>query len=235
MKPTPTILLADDHPFVCDGLRTILEPYYAVVGAVHDGSDVLGLVDRLRPDLVLLDLSMPGRSGLWLTRELKKRRPAPRVLVVTMHSDRVYIDEAFRSGADGYLLKTARAGELRKAVSEALAGRTFTSPELLNGRRGEGTEVTPVSDGPWAGELAQITRLTGRQRQVLLLVGKGCTNQEIAERLEVSVKAIEYHRSGIRQSLAISTHAGLYRFATLYASAVEGEGAGDNVGDRIEP
>ena len=221
VKPTATILLVDDHPPICNGLRAMLEPPYAVVGMVHDGNDVLGMVDRLHPDVVLLDLSLPGQGGLAVTRDLKSRAEAPKVVVITMHSDRVYVEEALRAGAEGYLLKTSRATELRKAVSEVLAGRQHVSPELRGARRNGVAETERPVEGPWEGELAPLSQLTSRQRQVLLLVGQGCSNQEIAERLHLSVKAIEYHRAGIRQVLSINTQAALYRFATLYAATQE--------------
>lgn len=217
----PTILLVDDHPPICDGLRAMLEPQYAVIGMVHDGSDVLGMVDRLHPDVVLLDLSLPGRGGIAITRELKSRGKSPRVVVVTMHTDRVYVEEALRAGADGYLLKTSRTSELRKAVGEALSGRQYVTPDLRTTRRSGAAEAQPPTEGPWEGELAKLSELTTRQRQVLLLVGRGRSNQEMAEQLHLSVKAIEYHRAGIRQVLSIQTQAALFRFATLYAASQE--------------
>lgn len=217
----PTILLVDDHPPICDGLRAMLEPQYAVIGMVHDGSDVLGMVDRLHPDVVLLDLSLPGRGGIAITRELKSRGKSPRVVVVTMHTDRVYVEEALRAGADGYLLKTSRTSELRKAVGEALSGRQYVTPDLRTTRRSGAAEAHPPTEGPWEGELAKLSELTTRQRQVLLLVGRGRSNQEMAEQLHLSVKAIEYHRAGIRQVLSIQTQAALFRFATLYAESQE--------------
>ena len=216
----PTILLVDDHPPICDGLRAMLEPQFTVIGMAHDGNDALGMVDRLRPDVVLLDLSLPGLGGIAVTRELKSRGKAPRVVVVTMHADRVYVEEALRAGADGYLLKTSRTSELRKAVGEALSGRQYVTPELRGGRRGGASEPEPpAEEGPWDGELAPLAELTTRQRQVLLLVGRGRSNQEMAELLHLSIKAIEYHRAGIRQVLSIQTRAALFRFATLYAAS----------------
>jgi len=224
LKPLASVLIADDHPFICDGLRTILEPQYAVVGMAHHGNDVAAMVERLRPDLLLLDLSLPGRDGLRLIRDLKAGERPPRVVVVTMHSDQVYVEEATRSGADGYLLKTARAAELRKAVAEVLAGRNYFSPELRSGRRSGVVAATGGSNVTLEGELEPLGRLTARQQEVLLLVGQGCSNQEIADRLHLSVKAIEYHRAGIRQVLAIRSQAGLYRFATLLAAAQAASG-----------
>ena len=132
-----------------------------------------------------------------------------------MHADRVYVDEAFRAGADGYLLKTARAAELRHALGEILSGETYVTPELRSARVGPGDVLTPSVQ--LEGELGMIEQLTDRQRQVLLLVGQGFSTQEIATRLGISPKAIEYHRAGIRHALAISSQASFYRIATVYA------------------
>ncbi len=220
MNPRATIVLADDHPLVCTGLKAMLEPGYTVVAMVHDGVDVMGTVARHGPDLVLMDLSLPGRNGLVLTRQLKALGEKPRVVVVTMHADRVYVDEALHAGADGFLLKTARTAELREALNEVLAGRRYVTPELRPPRSGPPDGPAHQPSLPLDGELAAVGQLTERQRQVLLLVGQGCTSQEIATRLGVSAKAIEYHRSGIRQALAIASQAGLYRVATRYAEKV---------------
>lgn len=220
MTPRPTVVLADDHPLVCNGLKTMLEPQYNVVAMVHDGHDVIGTVTHYHPDLVLMDLSLPGYNGLILTRLLKELDEPPKVMVVTMHAERVYVDEALRAGAEGFVLKTARAAELRQAVSEVLAGRQYITPELRQARSGLLPGETDPSL-PLEGELTQVGELTDRQRQVLLLVGQGCSNQDIADQLGVSVKAIEYHRAGIRQALAISSQAALYRMAIRYAEKVE--------------
>jgi DNA-binding NarL/FixJ family response regulator len=220
MTARPTVLIADDHPLVCDGLKFMLEPYYTVVAMVHDGNDVLASAARYRPDLVLMDLALPGQNGLALTRQLKGLGESPRVVVVTMHGERVYVDEALRAGADGYLLKTARASELRAALQEILAGRQYISPDLRPSRPsppGGPATIYPPLDG----ELAGVGGLSERQRIVLLLIGQGFSTPEIASRLGISVKAIEYHRSAIRQALAITSQAGLYRIAARYAERVE--------------
>jgi DNA-binding NarL/FixJ family response regulator len=215
-----TVVLADDHPLVCNGLKAMLEPAYDVLAVVHDGRDVLGTVARYDPDLILMDLSLPGQNGLVLTRLLKELGTRPKVVVVTMHADRVYVDEAIRAGADGYLLKTARASELRHALKEILAGHRYISP-TLELERPSGRGWTADRAEPLGEEPNGITELTDRQREVLLLVGQGYSNQEIGARLGISAKAIEYHRAGIRRALAITTHAGLYRLAVRYAERVE--------------
>jgi len=212
----PTVVLADDHPLVCNGLKAMLEPHYAVVAMVHDGHEVVGTVVRHRPDLVLMDLSLPGYNGLILTRLLKELGEVPRIVVVTMHADRVYVEEAFKAGADGFVLKTARASELRRALGEVMAGRRYVTPELRPVRPSEPegkTESEPTLDG----DLVGVGRLTRRQRQVLELLGRGLSTSQIARALGISAKAIEYHRSRIRQSLAITSQAALYRMAMRYA------------------
>jgi DNA-binding NarL/FixJ family response regulator len=214
-----TVILADDHPLVCNGIKTMLEPQYEVLAMVHDGHDLLGTVTHFHPDLVLMDLSLPGHNGLVLTRLLQELDAPPKVMVVTMHAERVYVDEALRAGAVGFVLKTAKASELRQAVSEVLAGRQYITPGLRQTRAPE-EELDPSM--PLEGELSQVGELTDRQREVLLLVGQGYSNQDIAQQLGISVKAIEYHRAGIRQALAISSQAALYRMAIRYAEKVEG-------------
>lgn len=220
MTPRPTVLIADDHPLVCDGLKSMLEPHYTVVAMVHDGNDVIASAQRHRPDLVLIDLALPGQNGLALTRLLKGMDGAPRVVVVTMHSERVYVDEALHAGADGYLLKTARASELRGALQEILAGRQYISPDLRQSRPSPpGSPAAPHP--PLDGELAGLGQLSERQRAVLLMIGQGLSSPEIASRLGISVKAIEYHRSAIRKAMAITSPTGLLRLAARYAERVE--------------
>lgn len=220
MRARPTLLLVDDHPLVCSGLMAMLEPRYEVVGMVHDGDEVLGMVASLHPDAVLMDLSLPGTGGLALARALKAGRRPPRVLIVTMHAELVYVDEALRSGADGYLLKNARAVELRKAVAEVLAGRTYIAPDLRPAPPSEVPSVAVTEPPAWVGELEIVSRCSRRQQEVLLLVGRGLGSQEVAERLHLSVKAIEYHRARIRQVLGITSEAAFYRCAALYAEKV---------------
>ncbi|MBX6330802.1 MAG: response regulator transcription factor, partial [Gemmatimonadaceae bacterium] len=127
MDTVARLLLADDHPMMCEGLRAILEPENQVVGVVHDGREVPGAVTRLEPDLVLLDISLPGRNGLDLARELHRTHPELKTMILTMHSERLYADEALRAGARGFVVKLAAGSELRFAVSEVLAGRTYVT------------------------------------------------------------------------------------------------------------
>lgn len=124
------ILLADDHPLVCDGLRRILEPQHEVVGEVHDGLDVIPAIMERHPDLVLLDLSMPNRNGIEIARQARDLGLSARILILTMHNDTVFALEALRAGAAGFMLKQATTHELYHAISEVMDGRTYLEAEF---------------------------------------------------------------------------------------------------------
>ena len=205
MGDRPKLLLVDDHALMAEGLRAILEPEYQVVDVVRDGGEVLGAVELHRPDVVLLDLSLPGRSGLEVSADLRRLYPEVRVVIVTMHADPVYADEALKTGAAGYVLKLARAEELRFAITEALAGRQYVTP-LLAEAAGAASRIVPSDAG---GVLA----LTDRQREVLRLIAKGRSTIEIAAALGVSEKAVEFHRGRIRRTLGLTSTAALIRYA----------------------
>lgn len=203
MDTVARLLLADDHPMMCEGLRAILEPENQVVGVVHDGREVPGAVTRLEPDLVLLDISLPGRNGLDLARELHRTHPELKTMILTMHSERLYADEALRAGARGFVVKLAAGSELRFAVSEVLAGRTYVT-SLVSGGGGDAAGGAPA---------AGAHGLTPRQLEVLRLLARGCTTAEIANELGVSQKAVEFHRARIKRTLGLTSQASLVRFA----------------------
>jgi DNA-binding NarL/FixJ family response regulator len=209
MTRRPTLILADDHALMTEGLRAMLEPEHDVVDVVRDGAQVVAAVDFHRPDLVLLDLSLPGRSGLEIAAELHARFPLTRVLIVTMHAERIYADEALRAGASGYVLKLARAEELRHAIAEALAGRRYVTPLLTEHTAASAARTEPRGMPDAAG----LDALTERQREVLRLIAQGRTTQEIAHQLAVSPKAVEFHRVRIKKVLGLSSTAALVRYA----------------------
>ncbi len=209
MTRRPTLLLADDQALMTEGLRAMLEPEHEIVDVVRDGLQVVAAVEFHRPDLVLLDLSLPGRSGLEIAADLRARMPATRVLIVTMHADRIYADEALRAGASCYVLKLARAEELRHAIGEALAGRQYVTP-LLHEQTAPGAARTEPRGLP---DAAGLLALTERQREVLRLIAQGRTTQEIADELAVSPKAVEFHRVRIKKVLGLSSTAALVRYA----------------------
>lgn len=221
------IVIADDHALVCEGLRAMLSPPHHVVGVVHDGRDVLHAVTQLRPDVLLLDISLPGLNGLAVLRELRERVSGLEVIVLTMHTERVYADEAMAAGAAAYVLKSSSSSELLFALGEAMAGRKYVTPLL---RRYPGDDASlavgdesgsPLgADGPPGGEerrdrrlRAMASTLTARQREVLVLLAQGHSTAEIAERLGISVKTVEFHRHAIRRTLGLTSQAALVRFA----------------------
>ncbi len=215
------VLLVDDHPLVCQGLKALLEPTYEVVGMVHDGSKVLEAATKLRPDLVLLDLGLPGKLGLDVCRELKASFPSLKVLVVSMQAERIYTDEALRAGAAGFLLKLSSEKDLLAAISEVLAGRIYRNLKLEHRTRPPHSEVGP------AGTATRLTdpldMLSHRQRQVFELMGHGKTTREIAEALGVEVKTVEYHRAKMEKALGLKNARALMRLSMERMSLVPPE------------
>lgn len=208
MTARPRIVIADDHTLTCEGLRALLEPDHEVVAVVHDGRQVLHRVQETAPDLVLLDLAMPGRHGLEVLRDLEAECPAVHVVMLTMHADAVYVDEAIRAGAEGYLLKLATGSELALAIRTVLTGERYVTPHA--GTTAQHRPRTALPPPPLPGMPPEITE---RQRQVLALVARGMTNAQIAEALAIGPKGVEYHRARIREVLKLSSNAALVRWA----------------------
>lgn len=202
----PRLLLADDHRLVLEGLGRLLEPEFEVVGAVEDGRALLAAARTLKPDVVLLDISMPLLNGIDAAHRLRKNCPASKLIFVTMHDARAYVKAAFEAGGSGYVLKRAALRELIVAIHEVLAGGTFVSPEIKTdpGKLRRKILHQPVSP---------IYLLTPRQREVLQLVAEGRPNKEIASSLGVSVKCVEYHKSALAKKLGVRGPAALTRHA----------------------
>ena len=201
-----TILIADDHAMVIDGLRGILEPEYEVVATVSDGRAVLPAVQQYNPDLVVIDISMPLLNGLDCTRHLREVGCRAKILILTMHPDATLAQEALAAGASGYLLKTAPGSELKRALGEILAGRMYLSSEVSRDTLDVAGRMTSIRDDVWA-------RLTPRQREVLQLFAEGKSHKEIAGILNISVKTAEYHKYAILDSLGLRTNAELVQYA----------------------
>ncbi len=191
------LLLADDHALVAAGLRKLLEPEFEVAGTATDGRVLVSMAERLKPDVVLLDISLPLLNGIDAAKSLKEALPGVKIVFVTMHSDPDYVAEAFRAGGSGYVLKRSAASELVCAINEVLAGRVYMTPLV----------AAPPAFGKRTGDL------TSRQREVLQLVAKGRSTKEIAAILHISVKTVEFHKSGISQKLAIHSTAELTKWA----------------------
>ena len=202
------VLLADDHTLVRAGLRKLLEsvPDLEVVGEASDGLALIALVAKLQPDLVLMDIAMPGLNGLDATARVMKEWPATRVLILSMHQNEEYVRQALRYGAAGYLLKDAAPMELDLALKAVLRGDTYLSPAVSKGVLSD--YIERLRGDAQTGEL-----LTPRQREVLQLIAEGQSTKEIARRLELSVKTVDTHRSQLMQQLNIHEVAGLVRYA----------------------
>ena len=193
------VLIADDHAMVRSGLRALLEAQsdIEVVGEAEDGVAVLAGCRKLSPDVVIMDLTMPGRGGVKATEDLRRECPQTQVVVLTMHDDEAYVRLARLAGASGYVLKKALATELISAVRDAHAGKTHFPA----------TALPSSTSGP------SLDLITDRERAVLTLVALGHTTPEIAAKLHISDKTVETHRAHIADKLGLYTRAGLVRFA----------------------
>lgn len=208
---TVRVLLADDHPIVRQGLRRLLESErdMQVVAETGDGLDVLPLAGRFHPDVVIMDLMMPGLNGLEATRQICQRFPGARVIVLSMHGDVGYIAQALRNGACGYILKDSGPSELVQAIREVQEGRRYLSPQIA--ARME--ETLAAGSSPTALPVDLYEQLTDREREVLQLVAEGYTGPEIAARLSISPRTAEQHRSNLMRKLGLHNQREIIRFA----------------------
>ena len=200
------IVLADDHTIVRAGLCKLLEsmPAFQEVGQTDDGRKVLELAEQLQPDLVLMDLSMPGLTGLEATARLRKAWPKMRVVILSMHQNQEYVRQALRNGAVAYLLKDAAPQELEQALHAVLRGETYLSPAIAKNASATGT---PLQASP------PTEQLTPRQTEVLRMVAQGFSSKDIARELDLSVKTVDTHRTSLMNQLDIHEVTGLVRYA----------------------
>ena len=206
--PACSIILADDHELVRAGIRSILEtfPNVRVAAETGDGKEALELARRLEPDVLLLDITMPGLNGLEVAARIKKLGLATRVLMLSMHAGPDYVARAVQSGAMAYLVKDSAVDELADALESVLRGRTYFCDAI---------DRDVVQGFLSAGDVnaEELAVLTPRQREILQLVAEGFSTREIAERLHVSVKTVETHRAQLMSRLGIHDVPGLVRFA----------------------
>ena len=202
------VLLADDHKLVRAGIRALLESLQgvSVVAEAGNGGEVLSLAREHRPDVVLLDISMPGLNGLDASMQLKHDLPEVRVIMLSMHANEEYVLQALRSGAAGYMLKDSATAELELALKAVTQGETYLSPPISR-------QVVEGYVQRVGSEQAGTENLTPRQRQVLQLIAEGHSTKEIAFRLELSVKTVETHRAQLMERLQIRDIAGLVKYA----------------------
>lgn len=200
------VLLADDHRIVAEGLKRLLELEFELVGLAEDGRSLLESARRLKPDVIVSDLTMPELNGVEALEELRKEDPRVRVVFLTMHHNVAYARQAMDAGALGYVLKHSAADELILAVRSAAAGRTFVSPAIA------GELLQAMRDGD-PGDKDPIRKLTLRQREILRLLVDGHSAKAIASRLDISPRTVEFHKYSMMESLGVASSAELIRFA----------------------
>lgn len=206
MEKKPRVVMADDHAMVLEGFRSLLLPHCDIVGMVEDGQALLDCVAQTKPDVVVLDVSMPLLNGVEATRYLKKMSPCPKIICLTMHADRAYVSEAFKAGVDGYVLKKSVATELLQAIQVVMKDQFFLAPYLTKGLVDSLIHESRPSP-------QSKTLLTGRQREVLQLVAEGKTVKEIAMILNISPKTVAFHKGEIMEQLNLHTTAELTKYA----------------------
>ncbi|HEY6260346.1 MAG TPA: response regulator transcription factor [Nitrospiraceae bacterium] len=202
------VVLADDHVLIRAGLRALLHslPNIEVIGEASDGHEAVDVIARHQPDVVIMDIGMPGLNGVDSTRRIVKQCPGTRVIILSMHANEEYVGRALEAGARGYLLKGAEPAELELVLKAVMRGETYLSPSIAKhlvqdylSHRKEKTQ--PLPD------------LTTRQREVLQLIAEGCSTKDIANKLKLSVKTVDTHRSELMHRLDIHDVAGLVRYA----------------------
>jgi len=197
------VLLADDHTIVVEGLQSLLKDHFDLVGTVGDGRQLVDAARKLRPDIIVTDLSMPGMSGLDALRQLKAERLDARVIFLTMHADAGIATEALRAGASGFLLKQSAGDELIAAIEDVLQGRTYLTPLMTKDVLA--TLTTPAD--------TDQAVLTPRQRDVLRLLADGKRMKEIAAILGLSTRTVETHKYEMMQALGVGSTAELVKYA----------------------
>ena len=200
------VLLADDHSLILEGVRSTLEPRFDVVGHAGDGKALVDAAENLRPDVIVLDVSMPVLNGFEAAQRVRKFLPSVKLIFLSQHRDPAYLRQALKIGASGYVLKSEASEELHRALAAVMGGETFIS-------QGFGQQVI---DNLWnrSKEINnESSDLTGRQREILQLVVEGRSNKEIADLLEVSVKTVEFHRARLMNKLGARSAAQLAKVA----------------------
>jgi DNA-binding NarL/FixJ family response regulator len=224
-----TIILADDHNVVRQGLRAILdrEADFSVVGEAVEGFEAVRLAERLRPDVLVVDLFMPGLNGIEVVRQVSARAPETRALVLSVESDERNVREALTNGAAGYVVKDAPASELIEAIREVAAGKRHLSPALSE------VALSAYVKGNQARENDSYRRLTTREREVLHLAAQGNTNAQIGKRLFISPRTVEIHRASLMRKVGLKRLVDLILYA-LKRGIVSPEGGADRIGAREE-
>ena len=196
------ILLADDHKLITEGLKNILEPQYEVIGIVEDGHQLVKEALRLRPDVIVVDISMPRLNGLEAIRQLNKKKLTAKIIFLTMHADVTYAIRALELGAAGFIIKHSAPAELLEAIEKALQGRKHISPRIAE----ELDKSAPSRKDP-------IRKLSPRQREVLQLLCEGNSAKQVADILGISARTVEFHKYRIMAELGVQSSAELVQYA----------------------
>jgi DNA-binding NarL/FixJ family response regulator len=210
-----TIVVADDHKIVREGIRKLLETRedFEVIGEASDGEEAVQMVLEKQPDVALMDIWMPRLSGIDATRRIGKRGLDTKVLVLSMHESRTYVEEVLRAGAAGYIVKNAASSDLLAAIDAVRDGASYLSPAITQ-------QVVDAIARPGDVAPSGVATLTDREREVLQLIAEGLSSKEIATMLGVSLKTVDSHRSNLMEKLDIHKVSGLVRFA-IRAGLVE--------------
>jgi DNA-binding NarL/FixJ family response regulator len=198
------ILLADDHPLTLEGIRVFLEPHFGRITTVSDGRALVEQAIKMKPDLIILDITMPLLNGIDAAAQIRKSLPNVKMLFVTMHSDPAYLEAALSAGALGYVLKSAAREELIEAAISVLRGDIYVTPNLSN---------EPLGHFKDPQRAAATLRLSSRERETLQLIAEGRAAKEIAHVMAISVKTVAFHRGNIKRKLGLKTTAELTRHA----------------------
>ena len=205
---TVTLLLVDDHPLIRQGLRHLLEgePEFKVIGEAGDGLEALLLVERLKPNILVVDMMMPGLNGLEVLRQMKHISPDTRAIVLSMQSADAYVLEALKNGAAGYVLKETGPSELVNAVREVTNGNQYLSIKISERLQVSGRKIIDMPSDAYE-------TLTTREREILQMTVEGQTSQEVGDKLTISPRTVEVHRSNLMNKLGLRNQTDLIRFA----------------------
>jgi DNA-binding NarL/FixJ family response regulator len=204
-----TIVLADDHPIFHEGLRVLLEaePDFTVIGKANDGLETIRLIEKLQPDVLLVDWAMPNVNGLEVTRQVRKRFPQVQIIILTMHANEAYVVEALNSGAAGYILKESSFNEVIKGIREVVSGRRFLSSSFS--QQTIDTYLERAKTGP----LESYETLTAREREILQMTAESQSSAEVGQRLFISPRTVEIHRQNAMRKLGLRNQGELIRYA----------------------
>jgi DNA-binding NarL/FixJ family response regulator len=206
MKKRIRVLLADDHKIVLDGLRSLLEPEFELAGTVGDGRALISAVEESRPDVIVVDISMPLLNGIDAVRQIKKLDKQVKVVFLTMHPDVTYAVRAFEAGASGYVLKHSASSELLTAIHEAMKGRTYVTPMIAG-------ELVQAYKGGTYRQAEEAQQLTQRQREILQLLVEGNSAKEVANLLNISPRTVEFHKYSLMSKLKLKSLSALIQYA----------------------